>query len=59
MRTLNEVLIGAIVFVGIDRLSKVISTSILKKGEDDVKKYMLRIELVTLFVALYIAIHFV
>lgn len=63
MRTIAEVLVGALVFITIDRLSRVVSSSIVDgRSKDDkygVEKSMLRIELLTLFLALFIAIHFV
>jgi len=59
MKALQEVFIGAIVFMVMDRLSRVVSTSIINKakGDDEVtQRSMLRIELFTLFVSLFIAI---
>jgi hypothetical protein len=59
MRTLNEFLVGSIIFIVVDKISKLVSSSIVNKGEVTVKKAMLRIEILTLFVALFIAVHFV
>ena len=57
MGTLVEILIGSLIFIGIDRLSKLISSSIVNK-DHDIEKVMLRIEITTLFLALFIATHF-
>ena len=57
MGTLVEILIGSLIFIGIDRLSKLISSSIENK-DHDIEKVMLRIEITTLFLALFIATHF-
>lgn len=62
MRTIAEVLVGALVFITIDRLARVVSSSIIdgrSKDKYGIEKSMMRIELLTLFVALFIAIHFV
>jgi len=61
MRTVKELLIGALVFISIDRLAKVISRSVVDRSqnENELKKSMLRVEVLTLFVALFIAIHFI
>jgi hypothetical protein len=62
MRTVYEVIVGALIFIGLNKLCKLISTSIVDaktSDENSVKKAMLKIELLTLFVALFIAIHFV
>ena len=62
MKTLAEICVGAIVFVSIDRLAKVVSSSVVdsKRGNSaEVDKTMLRVELLTLFVALFIAIQFI
>ena len=61
MKQVSDLVIGAIVFITLDRAARVISTSLVdqKMGQrPDIKKTMLRIELLTLFVALFIAIHF-
>jgi hypothetical protein len=60
MRPLFEIIIGALVFIGIDRLSKLISSSIVDKNHEkkEMEKTMLRIEITTLFLALFIATHF-
>ena len=60
MRTLLEIIIGALIFIGIDRLSKLISSSIVDKNYEkkNIEKVMLRIEITTLFMTLFIAIHF-
>ena len=60
MRTLFEIIIGALIFIGIDRLSKLISSSIVDKNYEkkNIEKVMLRIEITTLFMTLFIAIHF-
>jgi hypothetical protein len=62
MNRMINLIIGAIIFTSLDRAARVISTSIVdqKMGQRyDIKKTMLRIELLTLFVALFIAIQFV
>ena len=61
MKTVYEVIIGALIFISIDRLSRIISSSIVEKNQErgDIKKSMLRIELLTLFVSLFIAFHFI
>ena len=62
MRTVYEITIGALIFIGLNKLCKLISSSIVDTktvDENHVKKAMLKIELLTLFVALFIAIHFV
>ena len=62
MRTIFEITIGALIFIGLNKLCKLISASIVdNKSADDnsIKKSMLKIELLTLFVALFIAIQFV
>jgi hypothetical protein len=61
MRTLKEILIGALVFISIDRLAKVISRTVVDRSqnENELKKSMLRVEVLTLFVALFIAIQFI
>jgi hypothetical protein len=61
MKTIKEILIGALVFISIDRLAKVISRSIVDRSqnENEVKKSMLRIEILTLFLALFIATRFI
>ena len=61
MRTVLEVITGALIFMGIDRLSRIISRSIVQKNQDsnEIKMAMLRIELLTLFVSLLILIQFI
>ena len=62
MRTIFEITVGALIFIGLNKLCKLISASIVdSKSADDnhVKKSMLKIELLTLFVALFIATQFV
>jgi hypothetical protein len=60
MRSFKELLVGSIIFISIDRLAKIISRSIVDKSQDEneLKKSMLRIEILTLFVALFIAIKY-
>ena len=58
MRTLLEIFIGSLIFIGIDRLSKLISSSIVDGSQKNIEKVMLRIEITTLFMTLFIAIHF-
>ena len=61
MRTIYEVIIGALVFISIDRIARVISSHMVDKEQnrDEVKKSMLKIELMTLMLVLFIAIHFI
>ena len=61
MKSLTELFIGALVFIAIDRLSRVISSSIVDRSTDDytLKKAMLRVELLTLAVSIFIAVHYV
>jgi hypothetical protein len=63
MRTVYEIIVGALIFIGLNKLCKLISASIVDTDstidENHVKKAMLKIELMTLFTALFIAIHFV
>jgi len=61
MRTIYEVIIGALVFISIDRIARVISSHMVDKvqNRDEVKKSMLKIELMTLMLVLFIAIHFI
>lgn len=61
MRTVLEVITGALIFMGIDRLSRIISRSIVQKNQDsnEIKMAMLRIELLTLFVSLLILLQFI
>lgn len=62
MRTVYEIIVGALIFIGLNKLCKLISASIVDTktaDENHVKKAMLKIELLTLFVALFIAVHFV
>jgi len=61
MRTIYEVIIGALVFISIDRIARVISSHMVDKvqNRDEVKKSMLKIELMTLMLVLFISIHFI
>jgi hypothetical protein len=61
MKSLKEIFIGALVFIAIDRLARVISSSIVDKSTDNytLKKTMLRIELLTLAVTVFVAVHYV
>ena len=61
MRSLTDVFMGALVFITIDRVCRVISSSIVEKGNDDnfVDRTMLRIELLTLILLMFIAVQFV
>jgi hypothetical protein len=62
MRTVYEIVVGALIFIGLNKLCKLISSSIVDTKtlvENHVKKAMLKIELMPLFTALFIAIHFV
>jgi hypothetical protein len=61
MKSVFEIIIGALIFMSMDRLSRIISRSMVDKGQtsDEVKKSMLRIELLTLFLSLYIAFQFI
>ena len=61
MKSVSNIIIGALIFMSLDRLSRIISRSMVDKGQthDEVKKSMLRIELLTLFVSLYIAFQFI
>ena len=61
MRTVLEVITGALIFMGIDRLSRIIRRSIVQKNQDsnEIKMAMLRIELLTLFVSLLILLQFI
>ena len=61
MKSVSDVIIGALIFMAMDRLSRIISRSIVKKSSNSnqVKISMLRIELLSLFVSLYIAFQFI
>jgi hypothetical protein len=62
MKSLPEVFIGALVFIAIDRMSKVVASSVIDKNQGDrieVEKITLRVELLTLFVTLFIGIQFI
>jgi hypothetical protein len=62
MKSVFEILIGALVFIFVDRFCKVVSSSIVDKSGTNtfsLEKVSLRIELLTLFVALFIAFHFI
>jgi hypothetical protein len=61
MKSLKEIFIGALVFIAIDRLARVISSSIVDKSTDNytLKKTMLRIELLTLAVTVFVAVHYI
>jgi len=60
-RSIYEIMIGALVFISIDRLARVISSNTVNKAvnRDDVKKSMLKIELFTLIIVCFIALHFI
>lgn len=61
MKSVSNIIIGALIFMSLDRLSRIISRSMVDKAQtpDEVKKSMLRIELLTLFISLYIAFQFI
>jgi len=61
MKSISNIIIGALVFMSLDRLSRIISRSMVDTAQDsnEVKKSMLRIELLTLFITLYIALQFI
>ena len=61
MKSVSDIIIGALIFMTMDRLSRIISRSMVNKGQDsnEVKISMLRIELLTLFISLYIAFQFI
>jgi hypothetical protein len=62
MKSLPEVFIGALVFIAIDRMSKVVASSVIdnnKRDRIEVEKITLRVELLTLFVTLFIGIQFI
>ncbi len=61
MKTLIEICIGALVFISIDRFCKLVSTSIVDNSQDQysLKKNMLKIELITLALTVFVAIHFI
>lgn len=56
MRTLADIIIGALVFITIDRFCKVISSSIV--NVDESKQSVLKIELFTLIFTVFIAVQF-
>ena len=61
MRSVSDIIIGALIFMAMDRLSRIISRSMVNKSpnSNEVKIFMLRIELLTLFISLYIAFQFI
>ena len=61
MKSISNIIIGALVFMSLDRLSRIISRSMVDTAQDsnEVKKSMLRIELLTLFITFYIALQFI
>lgn len=61
MKSISNIIIGALVFMSLDRLSRIISRSMVDTSQDsnEVKKSMLRIELLTLFITFYIALQFI
>ncbi len=62
MKSVSEILIGALVFISVDRFCKVISSTIVDKSGSNsfsLEKISLRIELLTLFITLFIAFHFI
>ncbi len=58
MNSLYEIAMGALIFISIDRLCKFISASIVN-SKKDLRVTMLKIELMTLFATLFIAVQFV
>ena len=54
MRDLTDIILGALIFITVDRFCKVVSTSVL--DTDDYKRTMLRIELFTLVLTVFIAV---
>ena len=61
MKSVSDIIIGALIFMTMDRLSRIISRSVVNKSpnSNEVKISMLRIELLTLFISLYIAFQFI
>ena len=61
MKNIRDVIIGALVFMSLDRLTRVVSSNMVDKaqGTTEVKKSMLKIELFTLILVIFIALHFV
>ena len=61
MKNIRDIIIGALVFISLDRLTRVVSSNIVDKAQDtkEVKKSMLKIELFTLILVIFIAMHFV
>lgn len=61
MKNIRDIIIGALVFISLDRLTRVVSSNIVDKAQDtkEVKKSMLKIELFTLILVIFIALHFV
>lgn len=57
-----DILVGALIFISIDRVCRIISRHMVNKYKGDhdaLKRAMLTIELMTLFTALFIAFHFI
>jgi hypothetical protein len=62
MKKVTNIIIGALIFMAIDRISRVISSSLVDRdvdGKNISKKVMLRIELITFFLSLFIAFQFI
>jgi hypothetical protein len=62
MKSLKEIIRGSIIFIIIARVCKLISTTVLKNNElssEDYKKMSLTIELIILFLALFISYQFI
>jgi len=60
-KNIRDVIVGALIFISLDRLTRVISSNIVDKAQDtnEVKKSMLKIELFTLIIVCFIALHFI
>ena len=62
MKPLKEIILGSIIFIIIARVCKLISTTIVKDNKlssEDYKRMSLTIELIILFLALFISYHFI
>ena len=61
MKNIRDIIIGALVFISLDRLTRVVSSNMVDKAQDtkEVKKSMLKIELFTLILVIFIAMHFI
>ena len=57
MRDLTDIILGALIFITVDRFCKVVSTSVL--DTDEYRRTMLRIELLTLVLTVFIAVRFI